>query len=85
MHDYYHDTRISKLRREQLMREAENMRLTQSMENAHERLPFYAPLLSHIGDALVNTGSALKERYSDVRDAYDKPATSARTASSTAK
>ncbi len=74
MYDHYQNTQISSIRREEIRREVEQQRMAQTNINAEiaeEPMPFYAPILSTVGDALVNAGSALKERYSDVRDAYD--------------
>ncbi len=74
MYDHYQNTKISDIRREDIRREIEQQRMARTNINAdvsEEPMPFYAPILSSVGDALVNAGSALKERYSDVRDAYD--------------
>jgi hypothetical protein len=84
MFDHYQNTQISQLRREQISREMEMQRLAETHHET-EHLPFYAPVLSAIGDALVNAGSNLQTRYSDVREAYEAPRATARPASSTAK
>lgn len=86
MFDHYHNVQLSEIRREAILEELQNARMAAlSTEASEEHRPFYAPALSALGDALVNAGSTLQTRYSDVRDAYDAPRAAAHPASSTAK
>jgi hypothetical protein len=86
MFDHYQNVQISEMRREEILDELQNARMAQQIsEETGENLPFYAPVLSALGDALVNAGSTLQSRYSDVREAYEAPRPTARPASSPAK
>jgi hypothetical protein len=85
MFDHYQNIQISEMRREEILDDLQNLRIAQEIADGDsERLPFYAPVLNALGEALVNAGSNLQARYSDVRDAYDAPGV-VRPASSTAK
>jgi hypothetical protein len=88
MFDHFQNVQLSQLRREEILEDLQNARMAQvSAGDKGGSLPFYAPVLSALGDALVNAGSTLQSRYSDVREAYEAqtPRTAARPTPSTAK
>jgi hypothetical protein len=63
MIDHYQNTKISELRAKELRCEAEMRQLAE--EAGHESKPFYAPLMNSVGQALIELGSNLQERYGE--------------------
>jgi hypothetical protein len=63
MIDHYQNTKMSELRVKELHCEAQMVRLAE--EAGHESKPFYAPLMNSVGQALIELGSNLQERYGE--------------------
>lgn len=63
MIDHYQNTKMSELRAKELRSEAEMARLAE--EAGIEPKPFYAPLMTSVGQALIELGSNLQERYGE--------------------